>query len=406
VNHAPESWNGRWKPGPIEVRVPLKLVVVGEYAVLEDEGVGVACAVDRYLRGWAFPARDAVSIRARRLPWAPAVVPPPSKAGSLTTGELDEETRSRYGFALRAAELAYAYVAAVGLPVRPLHLELDSADGQLERSGVVCKLGLGTSAATTVAVTALVLASHGVPIDRRAYRNATMRLGLLAHIDVQRGHGSGIDVVASVAGSVVQYRRAKHRWLRQLRDKRTSALLVARGAWPGMRIERLHLPKTARLLVGFTGRSVATPQRLAAYAAWRQNDREGHRRFVAMSRKAAALTRVGLESADPQTLGRGFRIARQGLSALADGTGLPIETPRLAALADLAHEGGAPGKLSGAGGGDCGIAIAFSRKAAERVVELWREAGIHPVRAEFERWGLFECRAQASDAESFDQEVL
>jgi hypothetical protein len=59
-------------------------------------------------------------------------------------------------------------------------------------------------------------------------------------------------------------------------------------------------------------------------------------------------------------------------------TGLPIVTPALRRLIDGARAAGAVAKPSGAGGGDCGIAIAPTARVAAAVRAAWRDAG-HPA---------------------------
>jgi phosphomevalonate kinase len=51
-----------------------------------------------------------------------------------------------------------------------------------------------------------------------------------------------------------------------------------------------------------------------------------------------------------------------------------IETPELRQLAELANKNGAAGKLSGAGGGDCGIAVCYDNKTADKVKKAWQDA--------------------------------
>src|SRR5207245_2975530 len=72
--------------------------------------------------------------------------------------------------------------------------------------------------------------------------------------------------------------------------------------------------------------------------------------------------------------GRAGRVARLG-----DETGMPIVTPALARLVAAARRVGAAAKPSGAGGGDCGIALVTSAAQADAVVAAWRAEGIVPL---------------------------
>ena len=74
-------------------------------------------------------------------------------------------------------------------------------------------------------------------------------------------------------------------------------------------------------------------------------------------------------------------VARSGelLARFGDETGLPIITPALGRLVETAHRAGAAAKPSGAGGGDCGIALAPCPRVAAAVKAAWRDAGILPL---------------------------
>lgn len=65
-----------------------------------------------------------------------------------------------------------------------------------------------------------------------------------------------------------------------------------------------------------------------------------------------------------------------------------IKTSRLERLIEISSEHGAVAKSSGAGGGDCGIALAFDQKAVDNISALWKEEGIKLLYQE--NWGNYE----------------
>ena len=67
------------------------------------------------------------------------------------------------------------------------------------------------------------------------------------------------------------------------------------------------------------------------------------------------------------------------LSELANSSELNLETPALTKLITIAQSHGAAAKFSGAGGGDCGIALCSSMEVAEKIKHDWLEAGIIPI---------------------------
>ena len=56
-----------------------------------------------------------------------------------------------------------------------------------------------------------------------------------------------------------------------------------------------------------------------------------------------------------------------------------IETPKLHQLITLAQKFGGQAKTSGAGGGDCGIAILAKERPLSELLSAWRQAGITPL---------------------------
>src|SRR5262249_57303041 len=67
---------------------------------------------------------------------------------------------------------------------------------------------------------------------------------------------------------------------------------------------------------------------------------------------------------------------------------LPLVTPALATLVRTANRVGAAAKPSGAGAGDCGIALATSATQAAAVRAAWQDAGILPLPVQIAECGV------------------
>ena len=76
------------------------------------------------------------------------------------------------------------------------------------------------------------------------------------------------------------------------------------------------------------------------------------------------------------------------LRELGEKTGVNIETPELKSLSEIANQAGGAGKLSGAGGGDCGIAVCFDTDIADRIKKSWSESGLYLVDAKVDYEGI------------------
>ncbi len=207
------------------------------------------------------------------------------------------------------------------------------------------KLGLGSSAALTVALAAAVLRHVDV-----------LGVSLKAHRLFQRGSGSGVDVAAAVRGGLIEYRR---------RDSEITPL-----SWPA----GLHY----RLL--WSGTSSNTGEQLSRYAA-------------AENKKSRAL--LGRAAED---MARAWRSGSRVLDAFP----AYIETLRQFSvdhdlgIFDAGHDklvtdaaaAGLVYKPCGAGGGDIGILLGSSGVALDEFIADGRqslECALDPAGVSLER---------------------
>lgn len=329
----------------IEAEAPGKLVLAGEYAVLEGSpGLAVA-----------------VGIRARA-----TIEPIPSGSRLLVPGERDGEFPFRWlagapprweeerpgDYALPVETLAAA-LADGGLWPRhaelpPCRITLDTrAFREGDAHGRAVKLGLGSSAAVLVAL-AGALAGHA-----RLPEGTLERLlapCLAAHRRMQGGRGSGIDVAAALRGGVV------------------AVTFEGPGAVPA--VEPLHWPAGLHVLPVWSGLPASTGTMLAALASWR--DRRPTEHTAHMERLGATVARLlpCWRAADVAGVLTGLAAFDDALTRFDRDAGLGVYTPVHEALRRLSHAHGAVYKPSGAGGGDFGLAFSAD------------EAGIGALRAE------------------------
>ncbi|BDZ43564.1 phosphomevalonate kinase [Paraoerskovia sediminicola] len=372
----------------ITARAPGKLYLAGEYGVLRQGGTAVLTAVDRYVTvevvtdDRSDDGSDTGSIRSAviggTLRWdrardtgrgrphgsadRPAGTPLPGAEHGLVT-ERDVPAALPVLSAIAAVEQV---AAAHGRTLVGHHLsirsELDAVDGR--------KLGLGSSAAVTVAVVRALGQLYGLATDD----DAVLRLALAAQVrhDVS---GSGGDLAAATYGGRVHYRAPDRARVAHLLEVHRAAALDME--WPGLEVVRLPLASTIELSVGWTG-TPASSRTLVARALARTDpalqDEFGARSDAAADALAAALT-------DDDTSGaiRATREARDALRGYGASAGVAIETPELEALADAAALASGAGKSSGAGGGDCGIALTPAGQDLGPMLHAWRAAGIEPL---------------------------
>lgn len=237
---------------------------------------------------------------------APAIVAAVNRGVRCDVSEADATTWSTPG----DDRFVAAALAAAHAP--PGHYAFADHDPPATQT----KPGLGGSAAAVVAaIWAAEVRRGGSPDPDRLHA-----LARRVHHQVQ-GSGSGIDIAASTYGGVLRFQ-----------DGTASALDV--GLDP---------------VVVWSGRSAKTGPRVQRYRSLAEPAR---RRFVTAMTEAVA----GF-AADPVAATRaGWR----ALCAMASAADLPYRTPTLDRIVELAETYGGAGKPSGAGGGDCAVAL-FSR---------------------------------------------
>lgn len=344
---------------------PGKVFVVGEYAVV-DGGPAVVATVTRRL---------AARVRAQRGRGEVAV-----RIGSETVRRpLATERVDDVPPAARFVTAA-ALVSARLFGVTATDLEITTAS---ELDPGADKTGLGGSAAVTAAtVSALHAIARGQAGDGALDEHARVAAGVYAH-RLAQGGGSAADVVAATAGGLV--------WIEGLDGGDVPldvASCAARAARADLRWERLALPAPLALEVVASGRSCATGPRVARYrAAAAGADAATLRAWGAGMRAAAEAFRTGCHGGDRGLVLRALRAAAALLARLGAIAALPVFTAELRRACALAATLPATAaKPSGAGGGDCAIALtAEPSRLALR--ERWREAGLFPLAVDLEPRG-------------------
>lgn len=324
----------------IEFRAHGKLFVAGEYAVVEPGQPSVLIALDRAITARVSEGRGAGSVHSEEYGHLP-----------LTW------TRADDGIALDTEHHPYDYVMATIDLVEKLRQEqgiaprfhdlriesqLDDASGR--------KFGLGSSAAVTVATVGALDRFYGLGLTQRK----RFQLALLATIRVNP-RASGGDLAASTFGGWLRYSAPdRERLARELGVRTVTDVLADTDAWEGFDVRRLPAPEHLELLVGWTG-SPASTSKLVDLVRRHRNG--GYQAFLDESRACVDDLTTGLQSGDTSMTLDALRRARVLMQRLGASVGSQIETERLATLCDVVEAAGGAAKPSGAGGGDCGIAL-------------------------------------------------
>ncbi|HET6486208.1 MAG TPA: hypothetical protein VFH83_07295 [Spirochaetia bacterium] len=178
---------------PSRLTVPGNMLLLGEYAVLEEGGLGIAVAVERRVR---FHARPSDRFRIEGV-WP---------GGAMRwTGPQDGNPVITETVASVTSWAEHSGIPAhlPGATLRVDSTELFDASGR--------KAGFGSSAAVTVGLTCqltdlLLVRAARAPADA----DALVGLALESHRRAQGGVGSGYDVLSSFHGGVGAFRGGRH----------------------------------------------------------------------------------------------------------------------------------------------------------------------------------------------------
>ncbi|MEU2255378.1 phosphomevalonate kinase [Nocardia xishanensis] len=347
----------------ITCRAPGKLFIAGEYAVVEPGRHAVLTAVDRYATATVDEVGDEVITLRSDLDGG-VTLSCGRGGGRLVPSTADGVVPPNFTYVFAAAAIVERLLAEREIAARSYRLSIstDLADGDGR------KLGLGSSAAVTVATVAALGRFHRLglsPMDR-------YRLAMLATVSINP-RASGGDVAASTWGGWIAYSSPDRQRVAEL-ARQSGVDAALRAPWPGLSVRPLPTPTGLAMQVGWTAKPASTPRMVAGLGGADAD-------FVSRSDHCVQRLTAALEADDSLGIRTEINCARELLVTLDTKARLGIMTPSLRALCEAGEAVGAAAKPSGAGGGDCGIAlIERTRRAA--ITELtgrWIAAGIRPL---------------------------
>lgn len=351
---------------------PGKLILTGEYAVL-DGAPALVIAVDR-------------RVAARREP------------GTVSSPFLLAVAR----------ELAQRYGADSTAALAALEIAVDST-AFYASSDCTQKLGLGSSAAVTVAATALALTAHHGTLDR----DEVLAVALAAHANAQGAkgaRGSGADIAAAVYGGAIAFTMPTHAHAGAgsddavVRDPDAAVRdpdLADRDSDHGVRgsddevrgsddldgpasprVVRHRWPTDVVLLPFFTGVSADTATLVSQLATARAADPVAVGAALTAIAEASCAACASL-AGPPELAGSGLiaalRLAADATDRLAHITGIALVPACVTAARSALRALGGTAKTTGAGGGDVAIAVIPASADVTTATRSLIEAGCQPL---------------------------
>lgn len=350
----------------LTIKVPGKLMIAGEYAVLSTGYPAIVTAVNRYIIIEINQSnRNKISYPDSKIPEVTWTLDHNGGVAGLDGKE--------YSFMKEAITITYELLKEKGVIMAPFHLQIAS---ELYDPMTGKKYGLGSSAAIVVGVICAILAFHEEGTERDPLK--LYKLACIAHFKSQ-GNGSGADIAAAVFGGWLSYYRYDSSWLiHELKYQNESMVNLINMPWPNLRIEKINLPGEVRLVAGWTKHSAKTAPMVDQIEIFQKQQGKLYEIFLNRSKAAVNEFIRSCELSDGTGILNAIHNNRTALQYLSETTGIQIETKEIRKLCSIADRYGR-GKSSGAGGGDCGIAFLLGDDGLEALKQEWEQAGIIPL---------------------------
>lgn len=366
---------------------PGKISVAGEWAVLEKGNPMIVAALETRVLVSLKESRDGLfrfTIRDSGVKDEKAIF---QKGKLKFLKRLSAQKTQDVLFIRKTLETFLSYQKAV-LPCR-IETRGKGVSAAVGKSCV--KLGFGSSAAAVVALTSALFKFYGENITSLHAKEKIYKISAISHYLAQGKVGSGFDVAASTFGGIVVYKRFAPEWLEKQINSGRDLEKIIEVPWPGFSIERLSQSGGMEILVGWTGKSSSTADMIKKMNGWKGNNRAEYEKIISAIKGVVEGLISAWKAGDRNKILKSVRENERWLRVLGKKSGVNIETRTLRALSVIADEAGGAGKLSGAGGGDCGIALSFGRRQSAEIRKKWKEKGIVPIDVKISSEGVKEC---------------
>ena len=313
-----------------------KLYWAGEYAILEPGQLALIKAIPIYMTAEIKASKN------YRL------------YSDMFSYSVDLRPDSSYALIQETVALVEEYLTSQGVELHPFSLEIR---GKMEREGK--KFGLGSSGSVVVLVIKAMLAFY----ERLADRELLFKLA--SAVLLKRGdNGSMGDIACIVSEDLVLYQSFDREKVADWLEKEDLQAVLARD-W-GFSIRSVEPVLKFDFLVGWT-KEVAVSSHMVKQIKDNMNSS-----FLQASKETVANLVKALEVGQEETI---IDLLKQA-SQLLEGLSSDIYTPSLRQLKDASRDLKAIAKSSGAGGGDCGIALSFDQNSTTLLKKRWSDLGI------------------------------
>ena len=359
-------------PNSLIISAPGKLFISGEWAVLEPKNPAIVVAVKKRIFAKISDSQDKKIHLSLKNYCLKDIEADFQKNRLRFLKKLKPEEEKVLAFAKKAIEVSLGYLEKW----RSFKLELWAGNKE--------KIGFGFSAASSVAIIAALLKFNKEKLEKER----VFKLAALSHFLAQGKLGSGADIVASVYGGCLACHGIDVNWLKKQVKKEKNLRKIVKRPWPNFYVEKLNLPKELKLLVGWTGRPSSTPELIKKIKRWQKRAPKTYKKIISGISRITKKMILSFRKKNKKQILNLIKENEKYLKELGRASGTEIETKKLKSLSEIAERFGGAGKITGAGGGDCGICLVSSQRSADKIKKEWKKNGIIALKIKIDHSGV------------------
>ncbi|RKW07525.1 MAG: phosphomevalonate kinase [Streptococcus sp.] len=313
-----------------------KLYLAGEYAVLAAGQPAIIKAIPIYMTA------EIQAASAYRL------------TSDMFEHSANLESDPDYALIQETVGAMNTYLLALDYQLQPFSLKIS---GKMERDGK--KFGIGSSGSVVILTLKAMAALYELDLEPE------LLFKLASYVLLKRGDNGSMGDLACIAYEDLIYYRSFDRELIRKRMDKVDLLQLLAEDW-GFEIRSIKPRLAMDFLVGWTKQPAISKDLVnQVKSAISESFLTGSRTQVdALERALLAGEKFAIQSS--------MEKASQLLETLSPA----IYTDRLKVLKEAAEGLNCVAKSSGAGGGDCGIALSFDAASSKQLIQAWQEAGI------------------------------
>ena len=313
-----------------------KLYLAGEYAVLTAGQPAIIKAIPIYMTGEIQTAPD-YHLTSDMFEHSANLEPDPDYA-------LIQET----------VGVMNTYLQALGYQLQPFSLKIS---GKMEREGK--KFGIGSSGSVVILTLKALAALYELDLE------SELLFKMASYVLLKRGDNGSMGDLACIAyEDLIYYQSFDRELVRKRMDKVDLQQLLAED-W-GFEIRSIKPCLVMDFLVGWTKQPAISKDLVNQVKSAISES------FLTGSRTQVDALEKALLAGDKLAIQSSMEKASQLLERLSPA----IYTDRLKALKEATEGLNCVAKSSGAGGGDCGIALSFDVASSKQLIQAWQAAGI------------------------------